>query len=241
VRARAVLAEERDRHRVPDKTDRTSVGLFATGATSEASASLRRNGVRSVMPARPELRVDPEPAPWAAHRRGLVGYRSTLGPRPARPAVSTVDMPTKLTEGLKPAKTLRPPLDCVGQWERLRVETPWRNATPAKHGFKPQPRRETQGHCLPAIQSSEGGRLVRSRRSGVAGSSTYGRLPTILSISSRPNARIVMVRTFPCTGVSAPACRAVPSIVGELRGPHGPVILPLRPGSRSRPRRYRRR
>jgi hypothetical protein len=42
--------------------------------------------VRSVMPARPEPRVDPEPAPWAAHRRGLVGYRAPLGPRPARPA-----------------------------------------------------------------------------------------------------------------------------------------------------------
>jgi DNA-binding transcriptional MerR regulator len=46
---------------VPDKTDRTSVGLFATGATSGASESLRRNVARSVMPARQEPRVGPEP------------------------------------------------------------------------------------------------------------------------------------------------------------------------------------
>jgi hypothetical protein len=39
--------------RVPDKTDRTSVGLFATGATSGASGSLGRNASsRVVMPAR---------------------------------------------------------------------------------------------------------------------------------------------------------------------------------------------
>jgi len=59
-----VLAEEREC--VPDKTDRTSVGLFTTGATSGASESLRRNVARSVMPARQEPRVDP--AWWGAQR-----------------------------------------------------------------------------------------------------------------------------------------------------------------------------
>src|SRR5229473_3017944 len=48
-------------HRVPDKTDRTSVGLFATRATSGASGSPRRDVARSVMLARQEPRVDPEP------------------------------------------------------------------------------------------------------------------------------------------------------------------------------------
>jgi hypothetical protein len=38
---RAVLAEDREGHRVPDKTDRTSVGLFATGATSGTSGAGR--------------------------------------------------------------------------------------------------------------------------------------------------------------------------------------------------------
>src|SRR5258708_15348190 len=50
VQARAGLAEEPRDTCVPDKTDRTSVGLFATGATSGASESLRRNVARSAMP-----------------------------------------------------------------------------------------------------------------------------------------------------------------------------------------------
>ena len=44
--------------RVPDKTDRTSVELFATRTTSGTSGSLRRDVARSVMPARQEPRVD---------------------------------------------------------------------------------------------------------------------------------------------------------------------------------------
>ena len=56
-----MLAEEREGHRVPDKTDRTSVELSATRATSGASGSPRRDAARSLMPARQEPRVDPEP------------------------------------------------------------------------------------------------------------------------------------------------------------------------------------
>ncbi len=56
-----MLAEDRQGQCVPDKTDRTSVELFATRATSGASRSLRRDVARSVMPARQEPRVDAEP------------------------------------------------------------------------------------------------------------------------------------------------------------------------------------
>jgi hypothetical protein len=46
---------------VPDKTDRTSLDLFATRATSGPAGSLRRDVARSAMPARQEPRVDAEP------------------------------------------------------------------------------------------------------------------------------------------------------------------------------------
>src|SRR5260370_33913188 len=42
VQARAVLAEDHEGQRVPDKANRTSVELFATRATSGAAGSLRR-------------------------------------------------------------------------------------------------------------------------------------------------------------------------------------------------------
>ena len=61
VRARAVLAEDREGQRVPDKTDRTTVELLATRATSGAAGSLRRDVARAVMPARQEPLVDAEP------------------------------------------------------------------------------------------------------------------------------------------------------------------------------------
>ncbi len=69
VQARAVLAEDRERHRVTDKPDRTSVGLFATGRRQErreASGGTRRDWV---MPARGQPRVGVE-----SHALGGAGH-----------------------------------------------------------------------------------------------------------------------------------------------------------------------
>ena len=64
------VASNHEGQRVTDKTDRTSVGLFATGATSGASGSLRKErGDRSCLPAR---------------SRGLMRNR-TVGCPPSRP------------------------------------------------------------------------------------------------------------------------------------------------------------
>src|SRR5260370_36483874 len=81
-------------------------------------------------------------------------------------------------------------------------ETLWRSYTTRELSL----RRRVPSHCALV---GRGGGLFYHADWAVAGASPYGRLPTILSISSRPNARIVMVRTFPCMAVPSDIFAAV--------------------------------